>query len=257
MARYLAPLARTAAAAAVSFGLAACSMADRLAHVGEKPEVTPIQNPVASPAYKPVSMPMPPPITTEREPSSLWAAGSRAFFKDSRAARVGDILTVLVQIADVAQLQNETKRTRANTDTADYGSLFGMQAIARHVLPHHTVNGVAVDPTQLKLGSTLSNDGTGSINRQETINLKVAAVVVQVLPNGNMVLHGHQEVRVNFEMRELEVAGVIRPEDIITGNTITYDKLAEARISYGGRGQLNDVQQPRIGGQVLDILLPF
>lgn len=215
--------------------------------------MTAIENPTANAGYKPVSMPMPPPITTEREANSLWAAGSRAFFKDTRAARVGDILTVLVQIADLAQLQNETVRTRDNTDTANVTSLFGMQNIIKHALPH----GGATDPTALSLTSKLSNDGKGTINRQETINLKVAVVVTQVLPNGNMVLHGRQEVRVNYEVRELQVAGVIRPEDIVTGNTITYDKLAEARIAYGGHGQLNDVQQPRLGSQVLDVLLPF
>jgi flagellar L-ring protein FlgH len=81
--------------------------------------------------------------------------------------------------------------------------------------------------------------------------------VTQVLPNGNLVVQGRQELRVNFEVRELQITGVIRQQDISSTNTVSYTKLAEARISYGGRGQLTDVQQPRYGQQLLDIIAPF
>ena len=102
-----------------------------------------------------------------------------------------------------------------------------------------------------------SSDGKGSINRQDQLLTNVAAVVTQLLPNGNFVIEGKQEVRVNFEIRQLVVAGVVRPEDIDSDNSIDLPKIAEARVAYGGRGQLMDVQQPRYGQQVMDVLLPF
>jgi flagellar L-ring protein precursor FlgH len=235
-----------------ALALAGCSALDRIANVGEAPKMSDIQNPTASTGYKPVSMPMPAPITAERQPSSLWAAGSRGFFKDQRAGKIGDILTVLISINDDASFENTSTRNRVNSDSANLNGLFGLQGLINRNLVDSANPSRIVD-----LASTLSNEGKGVIDRKEEINLKVAATVSQVLPNGNMVVMGRQEVRVNYEVRELQIAGVIRPEDISTLNTISYEKIAEARISYGGRGHITDVQQPRYGAQVLDILLPF
>jgi flagellar L-ring protein precursor FlgH len=109
----------------------------------------------------------------------------------------------------------------------------------------------------ISTNSSNANTATGTIKRDEAVNIRLAAVVTQVLPNGNLVVSARQEVRVNSELRELQVSGVVRPQDIASDNTVTHDRLAEARISYGGRGTLTQLQQPRIGQQLLDILLPF
>ena len=232
--------------------LGACGSLERIADIGKAPTMTAIQNPRENPAYKPVSMPMPPVTTAKTNPNSLWKAGSRAFFKDQRAARVGDILTIVVAISDSAGLSNSTSRTRSNTETTGINGLFGAENLLGKVFSDGATGANAVD-----LSSATNNAGTGKVDRAEKINLQVAAVITQRLPNGNLVLFGRQEVRVNFEVRELVVGGIIRPEDILSNNTISYAKMAEARISYGGRGQLTDMQQPRYGSQVLDIVLPF
>jgi flagellar L-ring protein FlgH len=225
---------------------------DRLSEVGQAPSLTPIENPVDQPAYHPVSLPMPAQEPEVYPPNSLWRQGARSFFKDQRARTLGDVLTVQVTIADQASLKNETKRTRSNADNLAASHFFGYESKLPKIFPN------AVDPNNLvDLTSDLENGGKGDVTRNEDIKLNIAAVVVQVLPNGNLVIQGRQEVRVNFEVRELYVAGVVRPEDINPDNTIQHDKIAELRVAYGGRGQLTDVQQPRIGAQVLDILLPY
>ncbi|MDX2103580.1 MAG: flagellar basal body L-ring protein FlgH [Alphaproteobacteria bacterium] len=232
--------------------LAGCSAIDRLATIGEPPPLSPIQNPQAQPGYQPTNLPMPPPQVAEKMPNSLWRPGARAFLGDQRASRVGDILTVIIDIDERGRLQNDTRRGRTNAETNNLTSLFGFQGAIERALP-----GRNSLPTIVDLESQLDNRGTGRVDRQERINLRLAALITQVLPNGNLVLHGRQETRLNFELRELQLQGVIRPTDISNQNTIRYDQIAEARVSYGGRGQITDVQQPRYGSQLLDILLPF
>lgn len=197
-------------------------------------------------------MPMPAPITVSRSPNSLWRPGARAFFKDLRANEVGDIVQVIIDIDDKAEIDNATVRSRSNSEDAQTPALFGFEATLDQILPE------AVDPTDLlELSSTSSSNGTGTIDREENIEIKLAAVVTQVLPNGNLVIHGRQETRVNFEVRELQIAGVIRPQDITNTNTIAFKKIAEARVAYGGRGHISDIQQPRYGQQIIDIIFPF
>jgi len=226
-----------------------CSSIDRLSQIGEKPKLTEIENPTTQPGYKPVQMPMPKPEVASYSPNSLWRNGSRAFFKDQRAARVGDIMTITVNFTDKAAIANETQRSRTNKEDSGITNFIGAQTItqANKILPGRI----------LTADSTASSDGKGSVNRQEALQTNVAAVVTQVLPNGNLVVEGKQEIRVNFEIRELIVAGIVRPEDIQSDNTIDSSKIAQARIAYGGRGQITDVQQPRYGQQVMDVLLPF
>lgn len=245
-------LARATMLMAMMVALSGCNMLNRLNEVGSAPKLASVQDPTRISGVMPVSMPMPTPSLSERQPNSLWQTGSRAFLRDQRASRVGDILTVVITINDQAQLQNETKRSRQNSDSADATNILGFEGQLKKWLPDD------VDPTKLiKMGSDTSNEGKGSVNRQEQIKLRVAATITQVLPNGNLVMAGKQQVMVNFDMRELLVTGVIRPSDISSDNTVLYDQIAEARIAYGGRGTIQDVQQPRYGSQVYDILMPF
>ncbi|MDO9709365.1 flagellar basal body L-ring protein FlgH [Paracraurococcus lichenis] len=229
--------------------LAGCGQLERLSRVGRAPELSAVQDPTADPAWRPVSMPMPGLQDPPAAANSLWRPGSRTFLRDQRAAQVGDLITILVSIDDQAQLQNRTQRARSGSDTMGMPQLFGMQT---RWLPR-----AASPDTLVSASGNQTTDGDGSVKRTESVTLRLAATVTQVLPNGNLVVAGKQEVRVSAEMRELSVQGVIRPQDIASDNTIRHDRLAEARIAYGGRGTLSDLQQPRLGSQLLDILLPF
>ena len=243
-------ISRTILATSLAALAAGCSSIERLKSVGEQPTLSQINNPTTQAGYKPVQMPMPAPQPASYNPNSLWRNGSRAFFKDQRARQVGDLLTVSVNITDKATFDNETKRSRTNKEDSGVTDFAGSKLL--------TGNAALVMPGKiLTADSTANSEGKGSVNRAEALQTNVAAVVTQILPNGNLVVEGRQEVRVNFEVRELIVAGIVRPEDIQSDNTIDSTKIAQARIAYGGRGQITDVQQPRYGQQVLDVLLPF
>ncbi|SOE00158.1 flagellar basal body L-ring protein FlgH [Caenispirillum bisanense] len=247
------PALRLVALGVVAATLTGCNAMQRLSEVGEPPKMSTIENPVESASYRPVSMPMPTPQRAEPSVNSLWRPGARAFFEDQRADEVGDILTVVVNIQNErANLSNATSRSRDANESAGLPGLLGFESRLGAILPDE------VDPANL-IGaeSESGSTGTGTIRRSETVDVKLAAVVLQKLPNGNLVVAGRQEVRVNNELRELAVTGVVRPQDISSANTITVDKIAEARISYGGRGTISDVQQPRYGQQIFDIIFPF
>lgn len=248
------PLVRIApfALLAAAFLLGGCNTFERLSRIGAEPELSPIEDPTEQAGYTPVRLPMPIEQPELYQPNSLWRQGARSFFKDQRARRVGDVLTVEIVIADEARLNNETQRSRANSENLGATAFFGLENRLDRILPGDVDPGGLVD-----LDSATSNVGRGNVRRTEEIKLNVAAVVVQVLPNGNLVIQGRQEVRVNFEVRELYVVGVARPEDITPVNTIAHDQIAELRVAYGGRGQITDVQQPRYGAQVLDVILPY
>lgn len=246
--------------------LAACNTADRLSNVGRVPALSPIDD-VAAPAYEAslgatITDYRAPghavPAATVRAPvdedrsTSLFRTGARAFFRDQRATKVGDILTVRIDIADRADIGNATTRTRTNSEGAQLPAFLGLETKLDEVFPD------AINPSNLvSAGSQSQSSGEGQVQRREQIDLTVAAIVTQVLPNGNFVIRGRQEVRVNYEVRELIIAGIVRPEDITRENTVQHTQIAEARVSYGGRGQLSDVQQARWGQQVYDALFPF
>lgn len=232
-----------------------CDTIQRLSEIGGGPKVSTIENPVNKRDYRPVSMPMPAANVATSSPNSLWRPGARAFFKDQRAGQVGDILTVVVNIKDEkASLSNSTDRNRAQpTETFGFTNLMGLENSVSKILPN------TVSPATMisEINSRSTHGSSGKIERQETISVQLAAVVIQALPNGNLVIAGRQEIKVNGELRELAVTGVIRPEDIGSDNKVSSEKMAEARIIYGGRGTLSDVQKPRYGQEVLDIILPF
>jgi flagellar L-ring protein precursor FlgH len=230
--------------------LAGCSAVDRVKEIGDPPALARIGDPNSPVSAAPPALPIPPPPAPQRASNSLWAAGSHSFFHDPRASRPGDIITVNISVADAAKLSNTTSRSRTNADNANLTNFFGLET------PLASATGA--DPSSLvKMGSDTSNVGAGSIDRSEQINLTLAALVTQVMPNGNLVIGGHQQVRVNNEMRDLQVSGLVRIEDITASNTVDLSQIAEARISYGGRGTVTDVQQPRYGSQLFDILMPF
>lgn len=237
---------RTAAALGLAFfALAGCS---ELADV-RNPQVSDlVLDPAAMNEVNRISVPMPmvepKPAPKRAEASSLWSSETTSFFRDRRAQNVGDLVTVLIDINDRAQLQNATERSRDAKQTVADPDFFN--------LDFSTDSGTAIG-----LESSSEAAGAGSIRRNESIRLRVAALIIQELPNGNFVIAGRQEVKVNAELRELRIAGIIRESDIDVDNTIDYDKVAEARISYGGRGQISVVQTARPGQDILEILLPY
>jgi flagellar L-ring protein FlgH len=246
------------AAAAVAALLAGCAQIKD----ARNPQVSAMQlnsktMPEAASVQVPMPKPQPRPRLVRAEAASLWPNGSRGFFGDQRASRVGDLLTVDIAIADSAKLSNNTKRSRAGSQQLGNPTFLGYGKKLYKILPGIGKSDFPTGSNIADLNSNSSYAGSGSIARGETINLKVAAMVIRKLPNGDMVIAGRQEVKVNRELRELRVAGIIRPSDITTDNTIPYQKIAEARITYGGKGELSSVQQAPYGQDFLNVVLPY
>jgi len=242
------------------FVLCSCT---QLKMINKEPQISPslhTQYPIAKPQLARHNSPAKPQqiahnqkqFPFEQSKSSLWQSGPTSLFGDRRAKQVGDILTIDIVIDDRAEFNNKTERQRTSTNDSSISAALGVDKAIGKFLP---------SPLSLSPGvNTTGNSNTvgdGKINRRERINLKIAAIVTNILPNGNMVIQGSQEVRVNYELRDLQVTGLIRPEDVSRRNTISYEKIAEARISYGGRGQVSGLQQPRYGDQFFDIISPF
>ena len=239
-------MTRALLALAAALLLSACASRQQLSEIGREPELSPVGSGIDAGAATAslVDYPKAPAAPVKR--FSLWDDRQSRLFTDPRALRTGDILTVQIRISDRAKLQNESERSRTTSRSLEAGAEFDWEFIE---LPSGSLEG--------EIGSGTSTQGEGSTARSETIDLLVAAVVTEVLPNGNLSIRGSQEVRVNAELRVLTLAGIVRPKDIGAENTISYERIAEARISYGGRGRLTEVQQPPYGQQVLDTVLPF
>ena len=184
--------------------------------------------------------------------ASLWTGARGSLLGDRRAMQRGDIMTVVIEIDDRAEISNSSDRSRSASQQAAVPQLLGIPQRIDRILPDGASSAALVD-----LSSQSSASGDGTVRRNERLTLRVAVTITDVLPNGVLAIVGQQEVRVNFELRELVVSGYVRPEDITRQNEITYDKIASARISYGGRGHITNMQQPRIGHQLLEKVLPF
>ncbi|SMX32242.1 Flagellar L-ring protein precursor [Maliponia aquimaris] len=224
----------------------------RVDHLGKTPDFTPDTSSPERVAMIASGLPQ---DTTPRRSSdraSLWSGGQTSLLGDRRAVKRGDIMTVVIEIDESAEIKNKTARSRSGSESLGIPALFGIpQRINQGI-----TDGASLDDA-VSIKSSSDSSGDGSVRRSESLTLRIAATVTDVLPNGVLSIEGSQEVRVNFELRELLITGYVRPQDISRQNEITYDKIASARISYGGRGQITDVQQPRIGQQALDMVLPF
>lgn len=229
--------------------LGACSQFE---HLGVVPEFSPTETSpefkamLTSQGYEAIS------IKTPTEKASLWSRNRQSLLGDRRAVNRGDILTVLVEIDDSAEISNSSSRGRQASESMGIPQLFGIPQRNAGRLPE----GASFE-NSVSISSDSAASGDGSIRRKEKLTLRIAATVLEVLPNGVLAISGSQEVRVNYEIRELIVTGFVRPEDISRQNQITYDKIASARVSYGGRGHISDMQEPRVGYQVLDAISPF
>ena len=234
---------------ALPLALAACS---DLADVGGPPDFTPLVPTLEHHALYNVPLPE---VTERRravDTASLWSSGQRSLLGDRRASQPGDILTVVIEINDSAQISNTSQRGRTGSQSMGVPQLLGIPQLIDEQLPAGASMADAVS-----LNSASAFQGSGSVSRNERLMLRVATTVIERLPNGVVRIEGSQEVRVNNELRELVVTGYIRPEDISRRNEIPYDRIAGARISYGGRGQISQMQQPRYGQQIVDIVMPF
>lgn len=237
--------------ATASLLLAAICGCARLDHVGKPPSFSEAET---SREHLAIAVPgLPQALEQQREvdQASLWSGGRNSLLGDRRAVDRGDILTVVVEIDEKAEISNSTSRSRSADENLDIPQFFGLPQ-RMSPLPDG-----ASQTNPVQLGSTSGSTGDGKVRRNEKLTLRIAATVTDIMPNGIMRIEGSQEVRVNFEMRELLVTGYVRPEDVTRSNEVTYDKIASARISYGGRGQIMDYQQPRYGQQIVDMVLPF
>ncbi len=224
----------------------------RIDHIGKPPTITPATEAPEARAMIEPGLPLVLLDTRPVDAASLWSPSRASLLGDRRAVVRGDILTVVIEIDEKAEISNSSDRSRSGSENLSVPGLFGLPQRLDDRLPP----GASSDEL-VSINSQSSSSGDGSVKRNEKLELRIASTVIDVLPNGVLSISGSQELRVNFELRELLVTGFVRPEDVSRQNEITYDKIASARVSYGGRGQISDVQQPRIGQQVLDAVLPF
>jgi len=201
--------------------------------INREPALSPVGSGISNGTAAPYSYPEPPAAPVKK--FSLWDDRQSRLFTDPRALREGDILTVNIKLNDKANFKNQNDRSRTAGRKLGYDVNVGWEGASTS------------GKGEAGLSSSTETNADGEIKRSENLELNVAAVVTEVLPNGNLLIKGSQEVRVNAELRVLTIAGMVRPSDIGAENT----------ISYGGRGRVSEVQQPAYGQQILDQVLPF
>ncbi len=241
------------------FLLSGCAIPEKLATLNEPPKLSRIQNPTQLPGYQPVSMPMPVPVQRldHKVGGSLWRLGSRAFFKDQRAHKVGDIVTVTIKIDQKESIEMKPTITKTQTGSTSIASALGLGKELKRLLP----NGGTGDGTDgnklVDTSSSPSLSGNAKYEVTDKFEFKIAANIIQILPNGNLVIHGRQEIRLVEEVREIELMGVVRKEDVASDNSIDQNKIAQLRISYGGRGELTNMQGFSWGQKLINTVMPF
>jgi flagellar L-ring protein precursor FlgH len=236
----------------IKFGscLLLCGCAgEKLSEIGESPKLSRIQNPTLEKGYAPISMPMPAPTLPEYRMNSLWQTGSKAFFKDQRAGKIGDLITVNVLIDNQESTSITPSLSRDSKLSATAPNILGLQNKISSLM--------ATDGTLLNTESKPQHTGSGKYDLSDKIKFQVAATIIQVLPNGNLVVKGRTEIKLLNEVREIELTGIARRSDIASDNSITSDKVAELRIVYAGRGDISDVANKPWGHKVVENMMPF
>ncbi len=239
--------------------LTGCGIPDQLATIGKPPELSQIQDPTRLKGYQPISMPMPTPTVLRSDRSaSLWEAGSKAFFKDQRAGKVGYVITVVVAIDQSESISMTPSIERKSQGVSVVTNALGLESKSEKLFPKkQSVSPGSSNPNWLNVSSDPKLSGNASYTVADKMQFKIAATVLQILPNGNMVIMGRQEIRLVNEVREIQIRGIIRREDVSASNIIGGEKISELRISYGGRGELSDMQSFPWGQQIMNKVLPF
>lgn len=177
---------------------------------------------------------------------SLVPQNFRSPYVDRTARQVGDILTILVDESSTASLTANTNASKKDTNVVDQVVFPFLNALKVPLLDRF-LNG-------LSSGANSSNAGTGSTTRTGRLQARIAVVVKQVLPNGNLVVEGSRVVKVNKDLQIYRLTGMVRRDDIRVDNTVLSTNVANADIETDGKGLIGDRQRRGILTRILDWL---
>lgn len=171
-------------------------------------------------------------------------------FADHKAARTGDILTVLV--SEVAATQSSQSKKSNNSSSIDAG-------VSQFLFPP-AVSGIGTKAGALpatKLAAKSDFAGGGEVNNTQSLTARAAVLVTDVLPNGNLVIEGVRVVSFSGETQFVVLHGLVRPEDVTSGNTVPSSNVADVRIEFISQGSLTDAQKKGWLTKVYDKLRPY